>query len=241
MSDTAKAQMSWLSLSNELWRQIFAHLQQLLLRTSYASITCRTAESRLYTTRLVCRQFNSIFQECTDLYGSLTLLHDEYHPPCPKAVPSLMLWIQQHHAAVHHIRAFCNRDYMEAALAALSTHGSDLVTASLKPVFSSALSLLGAFRGITSCALQGSREGPLSLQALHNLPNLTTLQLSDGLFSEVDAGQHLTRLLISDCQAICESDCRCAASLVAAADGQTEPLSWQRHFSLRMSSEADLH
>lgn len=210
-----KKHVSWSRLSNELWGQIFAHLKKLLLRHYYSISSTQTAgESKLYATRLVCRQFNNVFQECPDLYSSLTLIHSQHHPPCATAVPSLELWIGQHHAAVRHIRASCNDDYVDAALRALATHGSGLAEVRLETASNLTISRLGAFKAIASCTLQGFRGQILSLQVLKTLPNLTQLNLLHGHFSEVDAAEHLTGLSINHCQAVCGSDCRCTATLV---------------------------
>ena len=146
MFDEDKVQVSWSGLSNELWGEVFARLRQLLLPYShFAGITQQAGESKLYATRLVCRQFNDSFQQRPDLYSSITLKHNQFYPPCAAAVSSLELWIEQHHAAVRHVRVSCDTTYLEAALTALSSRGAGLTKVDLEIASNLAVTHLGAF------------------------------------------------------------------------------------------------
>ena len=75
--------------------------------------------------------------------------------------------------------------------------------------------LLSRFESLTNCTLNLPTEADaMSLSAFQALPQLNTLILEQGCFSDLHAAAHLTRLSLLHVYASCNEECPCVASLV---------------------------
>ena len=75
--------------------------------------------------------------------------------------------------------------------------------------------MLPALSKIETCVLSGLWMGRgISLSFLTSLLTLTSLVLEDGLFTELDAAEHLTCLSLIKCRAFCSQNCTFVSCLV---------------------------
>ena len=127
-------------------------------------------------------------------------------------VPHLLGFISRQSGSMRDLTVALGYPWVELVLAILLTHHAPISRVSgLVPA--KALHLLAALKTLTHCRLQGQHEA-MCLKPLRFLPNLISLDLAVGNFIHVEAAaQHLTRLNLVDCEAICFQDCPCVTSL----------------------------
>ena len=195
-----RLQSHWESLSSEVWGVIFARLAARPGLHRVLQTFCKLP--------LVCSKFDSIMCEqpnmCTHLFLSKAL--------AGRHVPHFLGFIKRHSGSVSDLTVSSGYPSLELVLATLLTQQAPISTVS-GHIPGQAIQLLAAFKTLTHCHLNGEQAGAMSLLPLKSLPNLTSLDLTTGVFTMVDAAQHLTRLLLMDCEASCFEDCLCVTSL----------------------------
>ena len=194
-------QSHWEQLSPELWRVIFAQLPArpglFVLQQTFSKLP------------LVCSKFRNILSGQPDMCSRLFL----NKAVAGSHVPHLLGFARRHAGAMSDLDVSFGYPCVELVLAILLTHQAPISRVTgLIP--GKALHLLAALKTLTHCHLEGQYEASMCLQPLKSLPDLISLDLAVGQYTMLDAAaQHLTRLKLVDCEAICVEDCLCVTSL----------------------------
>ena len=197
-------------LSIELWGCIFSHLSIILyIINIFVEDEEEQDQASLYTMRLVCKKFNSVFEQHPLLYRDM-LLGLQF---TAGRLPSLIAWVQLHGRHVQNLAASCHSSPLDAVFTGLYLQGACLQLTSLEHVCNTSLSLLAMFTTLTTCNLHPHHE-EVDLQALSVLQQIVDLTIVQGQFSNSDTLAHLIHLQMQDCVATCNADCKSASSLL---------------------------
>lgn len=142
--------------------------------------------------RLVCKKFKEAVQDSR--ISSCLVLREPFPDQC---IPSLLHWLDLHRTSVQEFAAYCGSPTTDAALAALAVPASQLTSADLSSVSSSAVHILSSHRRLCSIELRTTTQETMNLSALAALPFLKQLFLMLGRFDGIESIAHLTSLHVS--------------------------------------------
>ncbi|DBA65476.1 TPA: hypothetical protein ACH3X2_003186 [Trebouxia sp. C0005] len=132
-------------------------------------------------------------------------------------------WIQHHGGKIEVFAAACPAPWLEATLTALlisrsAESGLRIASVALEYMTPSAMPLLGCMTSLSRCFLQfnssNHAQNQVSLQALENLRNLTSLDLSHAHASQMRAAKHLTFLSLNNSTVDCSGQAPFVSTLL---------------------------
>lgn len=190
----------WAHLPDEIWARIFTDMVQEMLWDELPIFAFASGHFHaLYTLRQVCKKFHRLFLKSSELYSAL-LLHNPLDGP---AKQQLDKHIQLHSGAITRLDASCGHSCLETALLALQKHHCCLKQVYLQSCSRSAVDLLESFSSLHRCMFFNPTQGVLCLHALRDLPHLTDLVLTDGIYDCVSSAGCLTSLGMWRSTAMC--------------------------------------
>ena len=218
---TTRPRVRWTELPRQLWAAVFE-----LVRPEIADF-CNDYEVQefgdylqpFYELRRVCTTFRQIFEEHSELYFVLFLARQPNGP----GLEAMKNWIQHHGGKIEVFAAACASPWLEAALTALlilrsAESGLRVASVALEFMTPAAMPLLGCMTSISRCFLQFSTinhaPNQVSLQALENLPNLTSLELLRAHASQMRAAKHLTFLSLDNSTVDCSGQAPFVSTLL---------------------------
>lgn len=191
-----------LRLSNDIWAHVLSFVHQDVIQAAeeeafFHKRHGRAPYAEFYKLRLVCRQFNTLFDQQPDLTACVFLHLDfDYND-----LPGLLGWLK-HHVCVKQFVAACDNPCADVALAAMISPMQCLTTVVLRGTSSVAMGVLSAFSYLTRCELLATRDDQeVNLEPLRSLHSLADLQLHSGEFDGIGHIPHLTRLFLTNSQA----------------------------------------
>ena len=198
--------VDWTQLSLELWASIFFELrpQNLPLRNlAYGKSWFHELQLQLGT---------KVFRQHPQLCRILRPRSSS--PASSDQLAALTHWCQQHSQHVECVVVLSGSPVLDTALNALQSGHAAVTRVMLLHCPQTAIPMLASFMNLGECVLGHTYREPRSLRALQGLLRLSTLTLSGGRFSDLDAARHLTSLQLRRVTATCAHDCTCVSTLV---------------------------
>ena len=192
------------SIPADVWLTILDPLAKISGLEDF-DVGCELYE-RHHQLRLVCKHFNSLFQQFPQLSESIWLCPG-YPATC---IPSLLGRIQRNSGSIVSLISW--RTQTDVLLCAVQ-HAVQLTKFVLHDATAANVALLSALSTMQCCELYQGGQGMLDLQPTGALIGLQRLKLCCGLFSNLQLAAHLTSLEIVYAQASRESECQTATSL----------------------------
>ncbi len=197
------------AITSDIWAKIFCQVQagELGLR----SVCCTpSAQAELFHLRLVCKKFNSVFNEHPQLTSRPVIpesLSEE-------ALPSLLCWLQRRSIFVRSLTSHCCSSSAQAALNSLIGAQPFLDTLVLFRESCFALDLVPSFSNLSTCNLLQPQTAKQDITPLQSLAGLKKLTLQHGKFKAVQLPLHLTNFCVCMGRMIAEQSCSCVTSLL---------------------------
>ncbi|KAL3162030.1 hypothetical protein ABBQ38_009101 [Trebouxia sp. C0009 RCD-2024] len=207
----------WKNLSVELWVHILSHLYTDLTpvgpEVEWGPLVVERRARQLnnmQTLRLVCRSFNTALSDAQ--FSRCLFLPEKFSN---KSIPSLLQWLLRYRTAVQLFAVASGTPTMEAALAALTGHASQLLFTYVANISAGAVHILSCHSGLQTIEIESTAdETNLDLTPLAALPCLSNLGLKTGQFSCEEALLHLTILRLSDAEMLFAKACFSGSKLL---------------------------
>ena len=200
MQARLQQQAQWSHLPLNLWARVFTDMKPVGFAPAENSLA-------FHQLRTVCSAFNATFKQHDDLYSDIIVRdHKDRH------LSSLAAWICCHSSSIRNLTVLMPSPWLEAIFVALqSPHHSCLETLFIVgPVPATAMHLLPSFQSITKLVVHDHETPLLDLHPLKDLPQLTHLDLQQG----IEVAEHLTALDLYQTRVVCEQGCSFVTSLV---------------------------
>ena len=208
MANQHQLRSLWEQLPEDLWGRVFLELDKEVVDRDLNQYhpSLHPEFYGLHSACCVCRRFNNIICNKMSVLNNLILTENTIGE---HRTPSLLAYIKKHGAALQRLETRC-APWHDIVLTALQNHPQQSLAIVDFARFSQAtISLMTMFKTITTCSLAtpnftfGHTSSRISLEDLEGLPNLTSLELGGGSFTELDAAQHLTKLSLWNAQGHC--------------------------------------
>ena len=212
VSPRRKAQRNTISLTPELWAEVFAHLEERpSTPATYDDVEEKQSQKEVHQLdklKLVCKDFRRIHASHAGLVQKVHL-HSDF---CVRSLPSLLAWLQHNKSSVHILQSARGSPLLDAVLAALFSPESHLWMVNIAGVSTCSIPIVATFSALQKCSLQHDDDEHLDLEPLGSLPRLNHLVLQ-GYFAGVHDLAGLTRLdcIRADVQSV--QDFKCFARL----------------------------
>ena len=156
--------------------------------------------------RLVCKHFNSLFQQFPQLSEDVWLRRG-YPATCLR---SLLTRMRRNSGSIVSLTSWrTHADVLSCAV----RHGVQLRKVVLHEATAANVALLSALSTLQCCDLYQPGQGALDLQPIGALKRLQRLRLVRGMFSNLQFAVHLTSLEVVCARASSESECQLVTSL----------------------------
>lgn len=185
------------SLPLAVWAEVFSYLKPCCGNATSRSLrigeetrqsdvrAVAASQSQYYHLKLVCRQFNQVFQELPFLSDQPILVQAD----SASLMPSFQIWLKQYSNCTKRVISLCNEAQQDTVFDVKSLHMPTLSTVYIWQPSVLALDSLSTFTSVTTCKLVGCQDR--SLMALKALTSLEWLALKDGNFCDVPIANSL--------------------------------------------------
>lgn len=209
LSVSRRAQQNAITLTPELWAEVFAHLEERSSTlTLYDDVKQKQSQKEVHQIKLVCKQFRLIHASHPGLVQKVHLYSDF----CVRSLPSLLAWLLHNKSSVHVLQSACGSPLLDAVLAGLVSLESHMRVVNLDGVSTCSIPIIATFAALQKCALQHEQNGHLDLEPLRALSRLNHLFLQ-GHFLGVHDLADLTRLDCVQADLLIMQDFRSIATL----------------------------